>query len=88
MADARQSPVIALMKSLEYQGGAGARQDSLSDTLVAKTQDLLGRKEAGPEVAKPDAAGPLGAACWPGAAAGGAGPARQHQRGHPCGRRR
>ncbi|MGO4159168.1 ImcF-related family protein, partial [Cupriavidus sp. YAF13] len=65
MADARQSPVIALMKSLEYQGGAGARQDSLSDTLVAKTQDLLGKKAAGPEVAKPDAAGPLGAAFGP-----------------------
>ncbi|WP_346430208.1 ImcF-related family protein [Cupriavidus basilensis] len=65
MADARQSPVIALMKSLEYQGGAGARKDSLSDTLVAKTQDLLGKKEAGPEVAKPDAAGPLGAAFGP-----------------------
>ncbi|MBB1634267.1 ImcF-related family protein [Cupriavidus sp. UME77] len=65
MADARQSPVIALMKSLEYQGGAGARKDSLSDTLVAKTQDLLGKKPAGPEVAKPDAAGPLGAAFGP-----------------------
>ncbi|WP_416050824.1 ImcF-related family protein [Cupriavidus basilensis] len=65
MADARQSPVIALMKSLEYQGGAGARKDSLSDTLVAKTQDLLGKKAAGPEVAKPDAAGPLGAAFGP-----------------------
>ncbi|MHA7684149.1 ImcF-related family protein [Cupriavidus sp. PET2-C1] len=65
MADARQSPVIALMKSLAYQGGAGARQDSLSDTLVAKTQDLLGKKPAGPEVAKPDAAGPLGAAFGP-----------------------
>ncbi|NUA26473.1 ImcF-related family protein [Cupriavidus basilensis] len=65
MADARQSPVIALMKSLEYQGGAGARKDSLSDTLVARTQDLLGKKPAGPEGAKPDAAGPLGAAFGP-----------------------
>ncbi|EHP37669.1 hypothetical protein OR16_41506, partial [Cupriavidus basilensis OR16] len=65
MADARQSPVIALMKSLEYQGGAGARKDSLSDTLVAKAQDLLGKKETAPEVAKPDAAGPLGAAFGP-----------------------
>ena len=65
MADARQSPVIALMKSLEYQGGAGARKDTLSDTLVAKAQDLLGKKGAAPEVAKPDAAGPLGAAFGP-----------------------
>ncbi|WP_420997244.1 ImcF-related family protein [Cupriavidus sp. 30B13] len=65
MADARQSPVIALMKSLEYQGGAGAHRDSLSDTLVAKAQDLLGKKAAGPEAIKPDAAGPLGAAFGP-----------------------
>jgi len=41
MTDARQSPVIALMKSLQYQGTAGVRQASLSDTLVAKAQDLL-----------------------------------------------
>ncbi|AQV94464.1 type VI secretion protein VasK [Cupriavidus necator] len=65
MADARQSPVIALMKTLEYQGGAGARKDSLSDTLVAKAQDLLGKKAAGPEAIKPEAAGPLGAAFGP-----------------------
>jgi type VI secretion system protein ImpL len=65
MADTRQSPVIALMKSLEYQGSAGARRDSLSDTLVAKAQDLLGKKAAGPEAIKPDTAGPLGAAFGP-----------------------
>jgi type VI secretion system protein ImpL len=65
MADARQSPVIALMKSLAYQGAAGARKDSLSDTLVAKAQDLLSKKAAAPEPIKPDAAGPLGAAFGP-----------------------
>ncbi len=65
MADARQSPVIALMKSLEYQGGAGARKDSLSDTLVNKAKDLLGKKNEVPEVAKADPAGPLGAAFGP-----------------------
>ncbi|WP_354685087.1 ImcF-related family protein [Cupriavidus necator] len=65
MADARQSPVIALMRALEYQGGAGARKDSLSDTLVAKAQDLLGKKAAGAEAIKPDAAGPLGPAFGP-----------------------
>ncbi|BDB28232.1 type VI secretion protein VasK [Cupriavidus sp. P-10] len=65
MADARQSPVIALMKSLEYQGGAGARKDSLSDTLVAKAQDLLGKKAQGPDTAKPNTAGSLGAAFGP-----------------------
>ncbi|WP_454766951.1 ImcF-related family protein [Cupriavidus campinensis] len=65
MADARQSPVIALMKSLEYQGSAGARKDSLSDTLVAKAQDMLGKKPAAPEALKPDTAGPLGPAFGP-----------------------
>ncbi|QYY29874.1 type VI secretion protein VasK [Cupriavidus pinatubonensis] len=65
LADARQSPVIALMKSLEYQGGAGARKDSLSDTLVNKARDLIGKKIEVPEVAKADPAGPLGIAFGP-----------------------
>ena len=65
MADARQSPVIALMKSLEYQGGAGARQDSLADTLVAKAQNVFSSKTAAPELLKPDRAGPLGATFGP-----------------------
>ncbi|AZG14751.1 type VI secretion protein VasK [Cupriavidus pauculus] len=65
LADARQSPVIALMKSLAYQGGAGARKDSLSDTLVAKAQGILGRKDEAPEAVRPDPAGPLGAAFGP-----------------------
>ncbi|WP_246287538.1 ImcF-related family protein [Paraburkholderia sediminicola] len=65
MADARQSPVIALMKSLEYQGGAGALKASLSDTLVDKAQHVFGGKVEGPETAKPDPAGPLGASFGP-----------------------
>ncbi len=36
MADARQSPVIALMKSVKYQGEAGVVQDSLSDTASSQ----------------------------------------------------
>ncbi|OUL82816.1 ImcF-related family protein, partial [Paraburkholderia hospita] len=46
MADARQSPLIALMKSLEYQGGAGAQKTSLSDTLVTKAQNIFGGSKA------------------------------------------
>ncbi|CAG9186068.1 ImcF-related family protein [Cupriavidus pinatubonensis] len=65
LADARQSPVIALMRSLEYQGGAGARKDSLSDTLVNKARDLIGKTTEVPEVAKADPAGPLGIAFGP-----------------------
>ncbi|KVD93237.1 type VI secretion protein VasK [Burkholderia stagnalis] len=65
MADARQSPVIALMKSIEYQGGAGALKTSLSDTLVDKAQQVFGGKADGPQTAKPDPAGPLGASFGP-----------------------
>ncbi|MFL9904365.1 ImcF-related family protein [Paraburkholderia fungorum] len=65
MADARQSPVIALMKSLEYQGGAGALKESLSDTLVTKAQNMLGSKSDLPVTAKPDPAGPLGVSFGP-----------------------
>jgi type VI secretion system protein ImpL len=42
LADSRQSPMIALMKALEYQGRAGENVTSLSDTLVAKAQNLIG----------------------------------------------
>jgi type VI secretion system protein ImpL len=65
MADARQSPVIALVKSLEYQGGAGALHASLSDTLVTKTQNMFSGKIEKPESAKPDPAGPLGVSFGP-----------------------
>ncbi|NKJ48384.1 hypothetical protein CIC12_16895 [Burkholderia sp. SG-MS1] len=65
MADARQSPVLALLKTLEYQGGAGALKTSLSDTLVDKAQRVFGGKVEGPETARPDPAGPLGALFGP-----------------------
>ncbi|MBN3837041.1 ImcF-related family protein [Burkholderia sp. Ac-20344] len=65
MADTRQSPVIALMKSIEYQAGAGALKASLSDTLVDKAQQVFGGKADGPQMAKPDPAGPLGASFGP-----------------------
>ncbi|MBN3751617.1 type VI secretion protein VasK [Paraburkholderia sp. Tr-20389] len=41
-ADSRQSPILALMKALEYQGRAGENIASLSDNLVAKAQSLIG----------------------------------------------
>ncbi len=65
IADARQSPLIALMKALDYQGGAGAQRDSLSDTLVNKAQNILGKKDDAPQAAKPDPAGPLGSTFGP-----------------------
>jgi type VI secretion system protein ImpL len=66
MADARQSPLIALMKSLEYQGGAGAQKTSLSDTLVTKAQTIFGGSKADePQAVRPDPAGPLGPSFGP-----------------------
>ena len=65
IADARQSPLIALMKSLAWQGGAGAEQASLSDALVTRAQNLLGKKDNGPQAAQTDPAGPLGASFGP-----------------------
>ncbi|KWH63615.1 ImcF-related family protein [Burkholderia anthina] len=65
IADSRQSPVIALMKSLDYQGGAGAERTSLSDTLVNKAQNLFADKNGAPQTASADPAGPLGASFGP-----------------------
>ncbi|KVD33476.1 ImcF-related family protein [Burkholderia ubonensis] len=65
IADSRQSPVITLMKSVEYQGGAGAVRTSLSDTLVTKAQSMLTSKDDAPQAASPDPAGPLGASFGP-----------------------
>lgn len=41
MADVRQSPLIALMNTLAWQGKAGQTGDGLSDSLVKSAQDLL-----------------------------------------------
>lgn len=65
IADARQSPLIALIKSLAYQGGAGAQQASLSDALVTKAQNFFSKKDDTPQPAQADPAGPLGASFGP-----------------------
>ncbi|MBB5409209.1 type VI secretion system protein ImpL [Paraburkholderia sp. HC6.4b] len=65
IADARQSPLIALMKSLAWQGGAGAQQASLSDALVTKAQNLFGKKDDAPQAAQAAPAGPLDASFGP-----------------------
>ncbi|NWL22244.1 ImcF-related family protein [Pseudomonas umsongensis] len=41
MSDVRQSPLIALMNTLAYQGQAGARGQALGDSLVKSAQKLL-----------------------------------------------
>ncbi|CAG9168038.1 ImcF-related family protein [Cupriavidus pinatubonensis] len=65
MADVRLSPVIALMKSLEYQASAGIRKESLPDALVNKAKDLLGKKREGAEASPSEPAGPLTAGFGP-----------------------
>ncbi|WP_059410629.1 ImcF-related family protein [Cupriavidus basilensis] len=65
LADARQSPVIALMKSLAYQGAAGVQKASLSDTLANKAKDILGKKDDTPDSTKAAPLAPLDAAFGP-----------------------
>jgi type VI secretion system protein ImpL len=42
LADAQTSPLIALMKSVQYQAQAGRPSQALGDTLVRKAQSLIG----------------------------------------------
>ena len=46
MSDVRQSPLIALMNTLAYQGQAGARPQALADSLVKSAQKLIGQDNA------------------------------------------
>ncbi|MCA7887317.1 type VI secretion protein VasK [Burkholderia contaminans] len=45
LADAQTSPLIALMKSVQYQAQAGRPSQALADTLVRKAQNLIGTDE-------------------------------------------
>ena len=41
MSDVRQSPLIALMNTLAYQGQAGTRTQALADSLISSAQKLI-----------------------------------------------
>ncbi|RUT37655.1 type VI secretion protein VasK [Pseudomonas sp. PAMC 29040] len=41
MSDVRQSPLIALMNTLAYQGQAGTRSQALADSLMKSAQQLM-----------------------------------------------
>ncbi|MEE1937795.1 ImcF-related family protein, partial [Pseudomonas sp. 148P] len=43
MSDVRQSPLLALMDTLAWQGRAGSRQQALADSLLESAQQLLGK---------------------------------------------
>lgn len=46
MSDVRQSPLIALMNTLAYQGQAGTRSQALADSLISSAQQLIGPDKA------------------------------------------
>lgn len=51
MSDVRQSPVIALMNTLSYQGKTGRQQEKLTDSFVNSAKELI-NKEKNPLSAK------------------------------------
>ena len=67
ISDVRQSPVIALMNTLAWQGQAGRQSEALSDSLIKSAKDLvngrekpvIGQQAAGPQGPLDDAFGPL-----------------------------
>lgn len=63
LTDAQTSPLLAVMKSVQYQGEAGRPSRALTDTLVRKAQGLLGRDDSDPTQAL--AANPLDRAFGP-----------------------
>ncbi|MGV3347095.1 ImcF-related family protein, partial [Enterobacteriaceae bacterium LUAb1] len=58
MSDVRQSPLIALMNTLAWQGQTGQQSENLSDAIIKSARDLTGRKDK-PATA-PSASGPQG----------------------------
>lgn len=67
MSDVRQSPMIALMNTLAWQGQAGELREGLSDSIIKSAKDLLGSEDkpvidqraAGPQGPLDDTFGPL-----------------------------
>lgn len=58
VSDVRQSPVIALMNTLAWQGLAGQKTEGLSDSLMRSARDLITTKEK--PVIEQNMAGPKG----------------------------
>ncbi|MNO71701.1 hypothetical protein D3C76_626220 [compost metagenome] len=58
MSDVRQSPLIALMNTLAYQGRAGSRGQALTDSLLQSAQNLMAQDKA--PVIEQQAQGPSG----------------------------
>lgn len=45
LADIRQSPLVALMNTLAWQGQTGAKGETLADSLVESAKKLAGRQK-------------------------------------------
>ncbi|ELY6247617.1 type VI secretion protein VasK [Cronobacter universalis] len=45
LADVRQSPLVALMNTLNYQGKTGQQREALADSLVESAKNLIGKKK-------------------------------------------
>lgn len=58
MSDVRQSPLIALMNTLAWQGQAGQKSEALSDSLIKSAKELVGSSQK--PVIDQGAAGPQG----------------------------
>ena len=58
MSDVRQSPLIALMNTLAWQGQTGQQSEALSDAIVKSAKNLVGGK--GKPVIDQSASGPQG----------------------------
>ncbi len=65
MADVRQSPLVALMNTLNVQGRTGQTQEAISDSLVKSAKNLLGGQEKAAINQSVGAHGPLDATFGP-----------------------
>lgn len=67
MSDVRQSPLIALMNTVAWQGQTGQQREALSDSIIKSAKDLVGGKDkpaidqsaSGPQGPLDDTFGPL-----------------------------
>ncbi|MGS6180416.1 ImcF-related family protein [Enterobacter sichuanensis] len=58
MSDVRQSPLIALMNTLAWQGQTGQQREALSDSIIKSAKDLVGGQDK--PVIDQSASGPQG----------------------------
>lgn len=59
LADVRQSPLVALMNTLAWQGQTGAKEEALADTLMDSAKKLVGRQKSAKQFIE-QAQGPKG----------------------------